>query len=534
MTSLVSWSTLSRRRRAWLLAGGALVGLLAILPTVAGADTSGGQSSSYSGQRSSSRSNPCLIAVPWFSHEAEGGSSTLVIRNDDDITATLNIRALGFDSSSPITRSFDVPADAVRSFTGADLGLARGFEGSLTARSGGEATATPTATRAATSTPVPTATPGEGTAVPTPTRTPTRTPTTVPAAGCAAISGVTFHDSTTGDRVALEPGVPASDLFLTTVHKRDMGFDSVVVVQNTNENADATVRIISHSAQMAAAPQTAEAEFTAAQGGIDMSLTVRRNSATKLDLSSAPDGMFSLEVDGPSGSSLVTTVYHMGPNGMAAAINGFPKGTARSAFLPLIFNTAGNQNAYVSVVNVQNVGDGAFTPRITFTDRDTGERVGPFFSPVVLREGDTIVWWANMVPGLQPGHIYSAEAETDTSSGIVAAAGHLNLIRNTVAAYSGFADGESTLVLPAVYRNCGGLVSGIQIQNTGGSDRGATIRFKSLAGGTVATVTVTVPANSSRTVYLPTVDGVPDGFCGSAEITGQDLAVVANIVRYPN
>lgn len=64
----------------------------------------------------------------------------------------------------------------------------------------------------------------------------------------------------------------------------------------------------------------------------------------------------------------------------------------------------------------------------------------------------------------------------------------------------------------------------------------ATVRFRTLTGASVdsATQTVLVPANSSTTIYLPTVTGLFDGFSGSAEITsaGGQLAAVVNTVRY--
>ena len=101
-------------------------------------------------------------------------------------------------------------------------------------------------------------------------------------------------------------------------------------------------------------------------------------------------------------------------------------------------------------------------------------------------------------------------------------------------AYNGFTTASTKPVMPLVSSNFYKSGTGIQIQNTGGSDTNVTVSYKPSAGfpGAACTETKSIPAGQSATFGYPQLpagcgtsgtgvsDPVNGGFVGSASVTG--------------
>jgi hypothetical protein len=105
-------------------------------------------------------------------------------------------------------------------------------------------------------------------------------------------------------------------------------------------------------------------------------------------------------------------------------------------------------------------------------------------------------------------------------------------------AYSGFVGGSPNPVMPLINANNGPYVTGVQIQNTGGTATDVTVSYKAVIG-TDCTETQSVPANASATFALAafanganSTCSAGDTFVGSASVTanseGHDLNVIVN------
>jgi hypothetical protein len=320
----------------------------------------------------------------------------------------------------------------------------------------------------------------------------------------------------------------------------------------------------------------------------ETSVTVARESSVLLDLSMAPKGALTVEIQdkveirkqqaGAGGvGKIVAAAYHLGPRGIAAGNNGVAasRGVGR-VFVPLLYRA---YNGYDSAVRVVNIVEGTSQPTITFYDRDTNDRIGSITTERPLGEGEEITIYLPALEMLQDNKVYSAVIETTppasvsaapatsnitlpspgpqtfppTNTTLTAIVNHVNRVYNTAMLYSAASFGDTSLTAPIVYRSRSGLNSGIQIQNltgvpgtsfpnypppslAGGSSNtpiSAVIIFRNQAGTSVTSIHVTVPAFGSTTVYLPDVPDLPDNFIGSAEITtSAPTAATVNAVRY--
>jgi hypothetical protein len=501
----------------------ALVSAVALVPVAVVADTPGGQSSSYTVPPRDV--NSCILWSPLFANDTR--TSTVVLTHDADSTTRVTARVRRLGGGTLVERIFDMAARQQRMLTPADLGVPSSFTGSIQllveSRVAG---LTPTATLSPTSTPIPTSTVLPGTPLPTAIPTATAIATAVVTPASCGIHGVVLHDGS-GDRTAVEmfrQNDPQEDVFIPAVHNNDNGFNTEVLIQNTNRDSDMSARLT----------------FRPDGGGaqVERSINIRADSSASVDMTAAPQGASTLEIDGPTNARLLATAIHSGPGGMATAINGIARGSSQVS-LPLLFRRAGNENAYSSMIRVMKIRPGGVTPKATFWDRDSDTQIGPVTarradgSDVVLREDEGFFWDLNQISQLQDGHYYSARVDSDERGEIGVIAAHLNMSRSTIAGYSGISETSTdrVLLIPYVVKGQDNVNSGIQLRNHSGSDASVTIRFFTNATR-VHTEALTVPSFDSRTVYLPAVAELPNGEYWADVTSSSAIAAVVNIVRY--
>jgi len=482
-------------------------------------------------------SNPsCSVSSPLFMNGADGWSSTLALYNQTGRQYSIDVQAKALTDTggegSLYTRSFTLPSRSTRNVSPTDLALPDGFQGSILASSCVSSQANTLATLGTLDLAALASTTGE-------------------------MSGVVRHEKTGSDAMALTAASiqTSGDTFLIPLAYNDYhGWTSRIVLYNTDKLAnpsqsrDISVNVTYYLSETAPGAATTASE----------SVVLRRESPLELNLKNLPKGVLSVLLEAPTGVSpsinFNAASYHFGPSGAADAVAAPESGPGQNFdlsqnFIPLLYRAAGGDGSWNSAVRVVRAGKsdegGAFVPRITFWDKDSGTTIGPISSGVSLRIGEAFTWNLSAMEQLQDNHIYSAilDGDVGSSSGtaqMVSTVHHINRAHNLSSMVNGYLQPLDTtqraldLVAPIVMKNVDGLNTGIQIENLTGTDGSVTVRFRNTSGSSVGSVTVPLPHGGGwGTVYLPSVPELGDSFTGAAEIQS-DVSIAAEVdtVRY--
>jgi hypothetical protein len=286
--------------------------------------------------------------------------------------------------------------------------------------------------------------------------------------------------------------------------------------------------------------------FYAQDGTLSHSLTdtiAANDSKTFFPLPTAVGAGFNGSVVISSTESIASIANILGDGLEFGASYGSFDGGAQSVNLPLIMK--GNAGEFDTWFNVQNAGS---------TDVDVS----------VNYAGTACV---ETYPGLKPGaaHTFDQASNTCLPSPYVGAASVTSKINGspggsivatvmetgneTLYAYNGFTSGSTAPVMPLTQFNNGKYSTGIQIQNTGGTNTNVTVSYTPVAGaGTACTETQTIKAGNSATfglfafTYAPPL-GTTDcafgtKFVGSARVStnsaGHELVSIINQTNFAN
>lgn len=230
--------------------------------------------------------------------------------------------------------------------------------------------------------------------------------------------------------------------------------------------------------------------------------------------------------DGFNGSVVVSSdreivaIANVLANGFlfGASYGGFSEGAA-AVNLPLLMK---DNYDFSTWFNVQNTGSEDAAVTVTY---DTGDIESATIAPGAAATFDQAT-----NPDLVDGWVGSASVTSDQD--VVAAV--MQVGPTTLLGYNGFTGASEYPVMPLVNANNYGYVTGIQIQNTSGTDTEVTIAYTPSTAGTACTESGTVPANSSATfaLYAFTYSGgtttsdcvMGETFVGSAEVTDNSTA----------
>lgn len=252
-------------------------------------------------------------------------------------------------------------------------------------------------------------------------------------------------------------------------------------------------------------------------------------SVTYCPLSAVADGFNgSAVIESTEMVAAITNVTGGAWGAYNASYAGFDSG-ADTVNLPLLFQ---DNYGYYTWFNVQNVGSGTADVDITYSDGTTSldNAIEPNLAMTFdqATETHTQAVFAASVTSDQPIVVTVME---------VGPSGQPMLF-----GYNGFTSGDPNPVLPLVQANNYGYTSGIQVQNTGGTDTDVTVTFTPSTAGTACTQTKTVAAGASETFGLLAWDaGDADAdntcvngeqFVGSGEVTANtaatDLVAIVN------
>lgn len=252
-------------------------------------------------------------------------------------------------------------------------------------------------------------------------------------------------------------------------------------------------------------------------------------SKTYYPLSAVPSG-YSGSVVLTSDQPVAAIVNVLGNGGVAGASYTAMSAGSSPVSLPVLMKGNYGFNTWF---NVQNTSTSAANVTVTYSDSGA-------LAPVTIQPGAAHTF-------LQASETHSAKVFSGvvTSSQPVAVA-VMEEDPKTLFAYSGFPSSAATTnpVMPLVNANNFGFVTGIQIQNTGGSSTNVTVSYTPSLAGTACTETQTVPSNQSVSfaLYAFTYSPRPAGdttnctlgqkFVGSAKVTAnsasQNLVVNVN------
>jgi hypothetical protein len=217
----------------------------------------------------------------------------------------------------------------------------------------------------------------------------------------------------------------------------------------------------------------------------------------------------------------------LGNLGAAAASYVGTSAGSTSVNLPLLFK--GNAG-FDTWFNVQNTGTAAATVNVAYSD-------GTLAGPVTIASGAAHTF--DQLLETHSAAIFSGVVSSDQPVAVAVIQESVDVMF----AYTGFTSGTPNPVLPLINSNNSGYITGVQIQNTGGTPTDVTVSYTAVVG-TDCTETLTVPANGSTTFALLAFSGThagetcanaPTTFVGSAEVTGNtagnDLVAIVNQLK---
>jgi hypothetical protein len=294
-----------------------------------------------------------------------------------------------------------------------------------------------------------------------------------------------------------------------------LSYDSGFQIQNLDDTNDATVTI----------------EYYDQDGTVNTTVTdsiPAGSSVTYYPIDPAAGFNGSVVV---SSEFPVAAIVNVLGKGLAygASYNGFTAGT-ETVSLPLIMK---ENSGYSTWFNVQNAGTAA-------VDVDVAYAGTACTDSATIQPGAAATFDQEVDQCLTSGYVGAATVSAPGGS-VVATV--MQVGPTTLFAYNGFTGGATNPVIPLVNANNSGYITGVQVQNTGGTDTDVTLDYAPVVG-TACSETKTVPAGSSATfaLYAFTFGGDPDPgtndcdfgetFVGSATVSansaGQDLVGIVN------
>jgi len=202
----------------------------------------------------------------------------------------------------------------------------------------------------------------------------------------------------------------------------------------------------------------------------------------------------------------------------------------REVVAPLVYK---NYNLWTSGINIFNKASTSTIVTVTYRSANPSISGGPFTDTLNLAGSAMGLFYTPNNSDLPDGFYGSAElSSSDTDIVVVVASQRYRSDGAQGVAYEGSLPSDATacVSLPVVHDRTT-WKTGINILNLGDQEANVTISYASSAPGiSDASQTFTVPANSPRTIYMPTQAPTALGFYGAADVkstNGQPLLINA-------
>jgi hypothetical protein len=234
-------------------------------------------------------------------------------------------------------------------------------------------------------------------------------------------------------------------------------------------------------------------------------------------------------VTGPAGVSLAAVVNTFHVNGSAASYEGVGAGSAQ-LHVPLLYKEA---NGWNSALHVQNLGTTRTQVTVTYT---ASAGPGQWQEHAFIAPGAVVNFSQPTFSQLPNGFVGSAVVTSNSSQPLVGIVNAVHAARGNALAYIAYGSGAPMLTAPFAARNGEGWSSGLQVQNLGAEPTNITLLLQDPDGVLLDSFTQTsVAPGAARTISLPALGGVPEGWRGSATVvstTGAPLAAIVTETRY--
>jgi hypothetical protein len=315
------------------------------------------------------------------------------------------------------------------------------------------------------------------------------------------------------DRYAYEGlSTGAATLFAPLVLKDREGWSTGIQVQNPNL-APTTVQVVYVGSSGGTWTETAD---LAPLG----SVTFYQPSNPNLPLSFAGSAV----ITAMSGQQVVALVSQARSNG-ATMVAPAASGGADRLDAPLLFK---HYNGWDSALHLFNLGS---TPTAAMVSYQGGAQ--PAWDHALIPSGGGITILQGTTAMLPDGFTGSATIQAPPGSRLTGIVSEIRTGSMAAMSYSACAVAAPTLALPQVMRAADGWTSGMEIQNPNSVAVPISLMLYDENGLPVQRIQEAIQPGATRNFYLGAIEGVPDGYQGSAivqSISGHPLLAVVNQV----
>ena len=313
-------------------------------------------------------------------------------------------------------------------------------------------------------------------------------------------------------------GAGTDRAYVPLLFKRYNGWNTGLQVQNLGDSA---------------VPVSVTYQQTNAPGGPwrDQGTVPARSAVTfyqPADEQLPSDFVGSAVVEAPAGARVVAVVNEVHDGGSGTSYEGALRGSP-TANAPLLFR---NSNGWNTGLQIQNVGAEESEVVVVYRGSDGS---GPWFDGAFVRPGSSVTFFQPAHPELANGFVGSATIASKNGQPLVAIVNEVNTTLNVAMTYRAFNEGATSLSVPYLSRRADGWSTGVQVQNLGQATTTITLQIRSPDGSLVTAPTDSVAPDNSRTFYLPSIDGVSDGWHGAGVISSsppQPLGAIVNETHY--
>jgi hypothetical protein len=172
--------------------------------------------------------------------------------------------------------------------------------------------------------------------------------------------------------------------------------------------------------------------------------------------------------------------------------------------------------------------------QVATTYRSTDGRGTVVVDRASIGPGASRTLYQPALDSLPNGFVGSATLAVENGQLLAGLVNEVNYERNVSATYQLLSGGQPVVYAPLLLRGVEGLGSGLQVHNLGQLSTGVTLTYRDQSGTALVVQTDTIEAGAAKTYFQPAVQGLPEGFTGTAIVSsdGQPLAAIVNTVGY--
>ncbi len=195
--------------------------------------------------------------------------------------------------------------------------------------------------------------------------------------------------------------------------------------------------------------------------------------------------------------------------------NGFSSGTS-TAWLPMFFKNG--FGSYNTALYIQNTTENSASLTVEYINLNGTPACTKYDT---LPGNANKSYWSLSVTcdiGSLPSGFVGGVKVTSTQDIVAVGRAHLG---TQITTYNGFSGGTPTAYVPMLFRKAfgGTYNAALYLQNISGTSANVTVQYVTSTGSNAATQNLTLAAGAISSIWLPSVNGLADGFSGGAKVT---------------